>query len=370
MKLLVVDHNALDPAQRVLYERIVELGGIDLRLVVPTRWCNNYRTLHFIPPSEKLSYEVAASDTLFRTRTHRLIYRSLSKHLREFQPDILYMNAEPENFQTLQAALLTDRAKTKFVFSSWRNIDHVAIGYPYKFSFLHKNIEAFVLKRAAHGIVFNPTAARLFRQHGYEHVTFIPPAVDLALFRPHESKRKQNGFVIGYVGRLVEQKGVDVLLRALALLQKDVRLMIVGEGPEREKLRTLAGELGISERAEFRPPTPQAELHHVFREMDALVLPSRTALLWREQFGRVLIEAMACGVPVIGSSSGEIPFVIGDAGLVFQEGVANELAACIKRLASDEGLQADLRERGRRRVAELFSLDVVANQHHTLFMSL
>jgi glycosyltransferase involved in cell wall biosynthesis len=370
MKLLVVDHNALDPAQRVLYERIVELGGIDLRLVVPTRWFNNYRTLHFIPPSEKFSYEVAASDTLFRTRTHRLIYRSLSQHLREFQPDILYMNAEPENFQTLQAALLIGRAKTKFVFSSWRNIDHAAVGYPYKFSFLHKSIEAFVLKRAAHGIVFNPTAASLFKQNGFDRVTFIPPAVNLDLFQPSSATGKQDAFVVGYVGRLVEQKGVDLLLRAIGLLKEQTRVIVVGEGPEKDDLQRLAAQLGISACVEFRLPTSHGEMVNVLREMDALVLPSRTTPMWREQFGRVLIEAMACGVPVVGSSSGEIPFVIGDAGLVFQEGEANELADCIKRIASDEGLQADLRARGRRRVAELFSLDVVAKQHHTLFMSL
>lgn len=370
MRLLVVDHNALDPVNRVLYERIVGLGGIELRLVVPTRWFNNYQTLRFTPPREKLSYEIVASNVLFHARTHRHIYLSLSKHLEEFRPDGFYMNAEPENFQTFHAALVNDHARTKFVFSSWRNIDHRIVGYPYRLSFLHKRMEEFVLKRAAHGIVFNPTAAHMYLRNGFDRVTFIPPAVNVEKFHPASSARARDAFVVGYVGRLAEQKGVDLLLRATALVQNTVCVLIVGDGPEKENLQRLAAELGIRDRVEFRPPTLQAKIQDVLREMDALVLASRSTPMWREQFGRVLIEAMACGVPVIGSSSGEIPFVIGDAGIVFQEGEATDLAVSIQRLASDEGLRVTLRERGRRRVADSFSLEIAAAQHHRLFVSL
>ena len=91
------------------------------------------------------------------------------------------------------------------------------------------------------------------------------------------------------------------------------------------------------------------------RELDALVLPARTQANWREQFGRVLVEAMACGVPVVGSTCGEIPGVIGDAGLVVPEGDVAALADALRRLRDDHQLRADLGGRGRARVLEHFT---------------
>ncbi len=102
-------------------------------------------------------------------------------------------------------------------------------------------------------------------------------------------------------------------------------------------------------------------------ELDVLVLPSLTRPNWKEQFGRVLIEAMACGVPVIGSSSGEIPYVIGDAGLIAAEGNVAALRASLQRLAGDRALRTELAARGRRRVLERFTHEHVARQTMTVY---
>jgi glycosyltransferase involved in cell wall biosynthesis len=93
---------------------------------------------------------------------------------------------------------------------------------------------------------------------------------------------------------------------------------------------------------------------------DALVLPSLTTPRWKEQFGRVLPEAMACGVPVIGSTSGNIPAMIGDAGIVVPEGDAGAVAAALRSLEESPERHARLAAAGRRRVVERLSVDVEA----------
>jgi glycosyltransferase involved in cell wall biosynthesis len=100
----------------------------------------------------------------------------------------------------------------------------------------------------------------------------------------------------------------------------------------------------------------------LIRSLDVLILPSVTTPKWKEQFGRVLIEGMACGVPVVGSTSGEIPRVIGDAGIVVPEGDIDALAAAMRKLYDDGELRAQLSSRGRRRVLNQFTHTRIAEK--------
>jgi glycosyltransferase involved in cell wall biosynthesis len=123
----------------------------------------------------------------------------------------------------------------------------------------------------------------------------------------------------------------------------------------------LARELGIADRVSFDPLIPSMRVPAYYSQLDALVLPSRTRPNWKEQFGRVLVEAMACGVPVVGSTCGEIPNVIGDAGLIFPEEDVNALRAALVRLMHDDSLRAGLAERGRERVLTSYTQAQVAH---------
>ena len=193
--------------------------------------------------------------------------------------------------------------------------------------------------------------------------------VDPELYAPGR-RPEGRGFVLGYVGRLVEQKGVDLLLEALAGLAGVWRAYILGSGPQLEALQAQARQLGLADRVSFDPWIPSAEMPAYYRQLDALVVPSRTWPNWKEQFGRVLIEAMACGVPVIGSDSGEIPHVIGDAGLVFPEGQTEALQAVLNRLLGDLDLRADLACRGRERVLARYTQAQVAGQTYQVYQSI
>jgi glycosyltransferase involved in cell wall biosynthesis len=154
---------------------------------------------------------------------------------------------------------------------------------------------------------------------------------------------------------------VDLLLLAAAQVT-GVRVRILGAGPERRLLADLTDRLGLRDRVTVEPMIPSTQMPALLTQLDALVLPSRTRPNWKEQFGRVLIEAMACGVPVIGSDCGELPNVIGDAGLVFPEEGVEALAAHLQALRDDAALRASLAERGRARVLAHYTQRRIAEQ--------
>ncbi len=373
MKILVVDHNAIDPVSQVLYRAIALEGGVDVRLVVPDTWHDNYRTLRGQAEKDGDRFEVLPLRVFFHSRTHRLIYRGLGRQLRDYRPDILYVNAEPENFQTIQCAMAcAGYPDIRFVFSTWRNISYDHGRFPYQFAALHAMAERHVLRRADHGVAFVPEAPGIFSRLGFNRLTWVPPEIDTTLFKPLEAaeRRTPGGMTVGYAGRLQKLKGVDVLLRAIARLPADFRLVVVGAGPDEHHLRALCNSLGLDLRVQWHPPVARRDMPAVLTAMDVLVLPSRTGRQWKEQFGRVLVEAMACGVPVIGSNSGSIPHVIGTAGQVVAEGDVDGLSGAIARLRTDSLLREQCVRSGLDRVRTEYDVPVIAARFLSLLRSL
>jgi glycosyltransferase involved in cell wall biosynthesis len=222
--------------------------------------------------------------------------------------------------------------------------------------------ERWVLRHVDYALVGTESAAAVWRSKGYSgRLAVIPQfGVDPEIFFP--KKKSGAGVCISYIGRLVHDKGVDLLLRALASLDDGWHLEIVGGGPEEDQLRALAGELGLAEKVTFRGQVPSLEMPAHYQKVDILVIPSRTLPNWKEQFGRVIVEAMASGVAVIGSDSGAIPDVIGDAGLVFHEDDAADLRQKLRHLVNDPAARQSLAEKGRARVLESFTQQQVAEQ--------
>jgi glycosyltransferase involved in cell wall biosynthesis len=199
---------------------------------------------------------------------------------------------------------------------------------------------------------------------GYTGPSAVIPhhGVHLGVFQPQTSARTSNQFTIAFVGRFAPEKGLDTLLEAVRLLGSTVRLLLVGAGPHRQTLEEQIYSMGLSHQVQFVDPLANDKLPGLFAEIDVLVLPSRTMSFWKEQFGRVLVEAMACKVPVVGSDSGAIPEVIGDAGLIFPEGDAIALADCLHQLIGSADLGQDLAERGYQRVQRLYSQECISEQ--------
>ncbi len=370
-RVLAVDHNAVTVFDRGLYQSLAAEQDIHLTLLVPRSWREMYGTTTFEP--EQSALRVVAAGVLFNGRSHRVLYPSLGSLLRRTRPDVLYVNAEPESFLAAQAVALRKRVSpgTRVVIDSWRNIDHRAVGYPYKFGALHAWIENDVRKAADACIAHAESIRATLSQQGIRNIHVIPPAVDTRAFAPAavDGRKGSSPFTIGYLGRFIREKGIDLLLRAVSQLREDVRVVLTGAGPALDEWKALASELGLAEKVRWNPGGLHSTVPAALRDLDLVVLPSRTGDRWKEQFGRVLIESMACGVPVIGSSSGEIPTVIGKAGLTFEEGNADQLAAKIRELIATPGLMESCREKGLERVKREFDLPLIASRYADMFRS-
>jgi glycosyltransferase involved in cell wall biosynthesis len=375
MQILIVDHDAGPPHRRGLYRALARSSNVGITLLIPDRWHDGFVETAAEGEASP-NFCVIPARTLFTGRVHRFVAPALWNLLRKRRFDLLYLNAEPENFQAFHALVGRQlfSPSTRMVLISWRNIDFPKGVYPYRAQFLHALCERATLPYIDALVAGNETVKGIFEQKGLRRIPVIPLCVDTELFSPSNREEREHRsedarFTVGYVGRLVPEKGVDTLLQASAALSFDHEVLIVGSGPEEDRLRTLARGLGVSRQVCWNGPILHACLPEKLRALDVLVLPSRTTPLWKEQFGRVLIEAMACGVPVIGSDSGEIPTTIGSAGLTFPEGDTAALATLLQRIHDDQSLASDLSTRSRQRAETAFSITSVAEQYLSFFNS-
>ena len=160
------------------------------------------------------------------------------------------------------------------------------------------------------------------------------------------------------------------MIEALPLCPDDVQMVFVGSGPLKEEIERRAAGLNKSKQVHFLPAQPLEALPQIMNAFDALVLASRTTPRWKEQFGRVIIEAHACGVPVIGSDSGAIPEVVGKGGLIVQERNPVALSVAIRQLHLDANKKNTLGLIGRSQVEENYTWDRVARQMHKIYQEM
>lgn len=355
MRILMVSKACLVGAYQTKLEEIARFEDVELAVVVPPVWEDPAGDV----PLEKAhtsGYQLFVDPIRFNGQFHLHYYPRLKERLRQFRPHILHMDEEPYNLATWLGIRAARECGARTLFFSWQNI---ARRYPFPFNLLERH----VLRSVDYAIMGNAAAVEVWQKKGYEGPCRVIPqfGVNPDLFHPPAQRDAGRGFVVGSAGRrLVHEKGIDVLLRAVAELPGIWRLQIAGDGPQRSFLEQLSKELGIAGRVHFDGVIPSSQMPAYLRQLDALVLPSRTLPNWKEQFGRILIEAMACEVAVAGSDSGEIPNVLGDAGLIFPEDDARQLAGLLRRLMQEDGLRARLGKAGRKRVLAHFTQSQIA----------
>jgi glycosyltransferase involved in cell wall biosynthesis len=344
-------------------EELAHLPGMELTVVVPPYWRDERGVLE-LERQHTTGYELIVEPMVLNGHFHLHFYPGLGKQIRRVQPDLVHIDEEPYNLATAHTLWLARRAGAKSLFFSWQNIQR---RYPLPFG----AIEGYVLDRVDWAITGNQESKIVWRTKGYKGPLSVTPqfGVDPDIFRP-APKAAGRGFIVGYAGRLVEEKGVDLLLDALAGLEGMWRAYILGSGPERDALQTQARQLRLADRVSFDEQIPSSQMPAFYQQLDALVVPSRTRPNWKEQFGRVLIEAMACGVPVIGSDSGEIPNVIAGSGLIFPEGESGALRVHLAQLLRDAELRAELRRKGRERVVNHYTQAQIAAQTFQVYQEI
>lgn len=346
-------------------EELARFSDIELSLAVPPAWRERGRILH-LEKRYTSGYRLYVLPIVFNGHFHVHFYRGLGALVRHLQPHIVHIDEEPYNLATFHAMHIAQRNKAKALFFTWQNLLR---RYPFPFS----SIERYNLTHAACAIAGNQEARDVLRAKGYQRTIYVLPqfGVDPDLYCKIEPpSREDNAFVIGYAGRLVEEKGVQVLLQAATGLSGNWRLQVIGDGPYRPMLEALAKALRIENQVTFEHSIPSGEMPRWLNSLDVLVLPSLSRRNWKEQFGRVLIEAMACEVPVIGSSSGEIPYVIAEAGLVFPEGQVEILREALQQLICNSALRRELGQRGRARVLAHYTQQRIATETHTIYQQL
>ena len=373
LRVLAVDHTAGIRPFRKRFEALAALPGIDLTVLAPERWIENYHEV-LADPDGGRGFRFLRGAVGWPGYENRAFFRrGLGPAIRKARPHVLHLWEEPFSVIALQAlslaALWAPRAVPLFFSADNLNRD---LRYPYRPSAFYARVERYSHRRCAAATVLSTEVAEVLRAKGFtKPIEVIPLGLDPADF-PAGRRASRDEVVarfgleppiVGFAGRLLPVKGVDLLPRAVASMgSARTSLVIVGEGPERQALESLAGELGILDRTRFLPLVSHETMPFVLAAMDVLVLPSRTLPKQKEQFGRVLIEAMAAGCVTIGSSSGGIPEVLGNAGLVFEEERVDRLTDALRTALLEPGTATRLREAGRARVTERYTWEAIARR--------
>jgi glycosyltransferase involved in cell wall biosynthesis len=218
-----------------------------------------------------------------------------------------------------------------------------------------------VLRGARALVAVNELAAKLVgRQHPSLALRVIPQvgvSVPLQTSRP-----ERPGLTIGFLGRLLPEKGLDLIFRACVKLIGRWNIIVVGTGPAQEELEGLAERLGIAGRVTWLGALPRHRVDEVWPLLDCVVLPSRTTPNWIEGMPRAAIEAMANGVPVLATSAGALPETVGPAGLIVPEENVDALAEALQRLHDDRAERERLAGEGRRRAMGEYTDTAIADK--------
>ena len=350
------------------------LPGVELCVLVPDRWYEygKWREAQ-IPENPSYTYQVEKVRWPWTgpAQWYLHYYPKLGKIIRSLKPDIIDIWEEPWGLVSAHTCWLRNRIlpSAKILSETEANINR---DHPFPFT----NFRRYSMRNAQYAVARQSEGVEVLRARGYSGpAEVVGNAVDDEVFRPMDREACKRtlglkGFVAGYVGRLTEDKGLMDIVEAVANCPKDMGLVFVGSGPFQSNLERRIGELEMTGRVRFIPTRPMKDLPEVMNALDVLLLVSRTTATWKEQFGRVIIEAHACGTPVIGSDSGAIPEVIDQGGVVVPEKNPAALSAAIKRLNDSAKAGAEMGRRGRQQVKDKYTWKRVAERMRDIYLKM
>lgn len=341
---------------------IAETDKVEVGLLVPSNWKALEWNRRFIVETPYPKIKVYTAPVLFSGRGGAYVFNPLRiwQVVNDFKPDIIQVEQEVFSLCALEFAVWSRLTGKPLALFGWENMDRaLSIG--------RSSVCKFVMNTVKLMLPGNYDGANLMRKWGYTGLMEIIPqiGVDTQLFAPKSRQTQNEVFNIGFLGRLVPEKGIDTIFNAVRHLQgKGLKcvLTICGTGYIEEALKNEAQKQKIAHLVIWRGGVRHDQAPAEITNFDVLVLPSRTSGTWKEQFGHVLIEAMAMGVPVIGSNSGEIPNVIGRSDLVFPEDDALSLAAIVERMIREPNFWQEAGQYGINRVQQHYTHERIAQR--------
>ncbi len=387
-KILVFSHAAILEVNRTLFENLAALAPVEITLVAPRNWKGDLiENLVFQPPPKGSRIQFVTYPVVFSGRGSFFFYRA---HVRDFiqriQPDILFLDEEPWSLSAYQSWVKNPSFKQ--VFYTKQNI-YKKLPPPFSW------IQNHTFRHSTLALTVSQECTDVLQAKGFQApVHILPHSYDEKLFHPiapaeRARLRSQLGnplgnqlssrlgispeaTVISYFGRLTSEKGLEDLLTALTQVVHSTEVktarvpphfLFVGDGPLYGEIAKFCESLPSSQTTLLRA-IPHHEVGQTLALADILVLPSRTRKNWKEQFGRILIEAMGCQVATVGSDSGEIPHLIRQTGggKVFSEGNTSHLAATLLDLLNQPKVLAELKFQGYQSVQREFTHIKVAQR--------
>jgi len=368
LRILTIGHSYCVAMNRALVREVARDPEFDITVAAPSYFHGDLRPIVLEPEPPGSPLRLVPLDTRLSRFIHVFRYdgAALKALVKNGDFDVVHAWEEPYVYAGYQIAKALKDSRARFCF---RTAQSYVKRYPPPFNFF----ERAVLGRAQGWIAGASLVYEAMLKKGFRKGTgrILNLAVDVTEFQPlsptiRARMREELGLespMIGFVGRLTQAKGLDVLMQAMEQVggERPWSLLLLGSGDYQEKVREWAARKGWSGRVKVLL-VKHADVPRYLGTMDLLLAPSQSMPNWREQFGRMIIEAFACGVPVIGSDSGEIPFVIGDAGQVVGETDVAGWANAIGHLLDYPEKREELKARGLAR-ASRYSVTTIARQY-------
>ncbi len=385
MKIALIRGPSLNPWELQSYEPLVKEHTLEVFATPITPYWRQAATpitIHRLFWWDQLTIPWGPKATwFFNGASSRLLgcsfhMRGLEKALAPFD---LYHSLETHNTYTYQCLIAKRRYKKPLVVTVWETLPHRGESHP-----LRKKRKQAVLKEADLFLAISQRTKDMLMTEGVrtERIQVMPMGINLdefsnakaAILVSPELIKRPHEFRVLSIARLVSSKGVWDLLHAAEKRIKTspetcLQLYFVGEGPEKEAMRGWIHSKGLSERIHVLGGLPYSEIPALLKSADVLTLASQPTAIWEEQFGYVLVEAMASGIPLVSTQSGAIPEVVGDAGLLVPPFSPNDLSLALEQLEADPSLRQTLASRGLKRVKALYDREKIAQRLQTVYQT-
>ncbi len=372
IKVAIIRERSLNPWEMQNY---LNLSGVETIFLAPEDNSISLSELPFRPVVMKKDQERMLSAIHFYTTLKNFIVHKAQKI--RFYPysierllngmDVVH-TVDLKSKATYTTAMLKKKRNFKLVVTVWENIPFL---YKQKPRWLYMRNQVLEHVDLIHAVTQDAKDALILEGIKNIPIQVIPYGVDVRRFKPSETV-KHPYFTILFIGRQVYEKGIFELLNAIKLLAltgvNDIKLKIVGNNTE--KLKKIAEELGIANYIEFSGFVSYAKLHKLYNQADAFVLPSIPVEGWKEQYGMVLIEAMASGLPIIASRSGSIPDVVGDCALFVSPAEYKDIANAINMLKNNTDIRRELSAKSRKRAEIYFDSSISGSRLSEMYKML